>query len=55
MLPGGRGTSHGAVARRLYLSPGIVNARFRHVFARPGVPDRAADTIGSHGQEEEYR
>jgi hypothetical protein len=36
------GLTSGAVARRLFISPGIVNARLRRMFARPGVPGRVA-------------
>ena len=36
------GLTNGAVARRLSISRHIVNTHLRHVFARLGVPDRAA-------------
>jgi DNA-binding CsgD family transcriptional regulator len=36
------GLTNGAVARRLSISPHIVNTHLRHVFAKLGVPDRAA-------------
>ena len=36
------GLTNGAVARRLYISPHTVNTHLRHVFAKLGVPDRAA-------------
>jgi DNA-binding CsgD family transcriptional regulator len=36
------GLMNGAVARRLSISPHIVNTNPRHVFAKLGVPDRAA-------------
>ena len=36
------GLTNGAVARRLSISPHIVNTDLRHVFAKLGVPDRAA-------------
>jgi DNA-binding CsgD family transcriptional regulator len=36
------GLTYGAVARRLSISPHIVNTHLRHVFAKLGVPDRAA-------------
>jgi Bacterial regulatory proteins, luxR family len=36
------GLTNDAVARRLYVSPHTVNTRLRHVFAKPGVPNRVA-------------
>jgi regulatory LuxR family protein len=39
---GGEGLTNGGVARRLYISPHTVNTHLRHVFAKLGVPNRAA-------------
>jgi DNA-binding CsgD family transcriptional regulator len=36
------GLTNGAVARRLSISPHIVNTHLRHLLAKLGVPDRAA-------------
>jgi DNA-binding CsgD family transcriptional regulator len=36
------GLTYGAVARRLSISPHIVNTHLRHVFAKLGVPNRVA-------------
>jgi DNA-binding CsgD family transcriptional regulator len=42
------GLTNGAVARRLSISPHIVNTHLRHVFAKLGVPDRAALAAVAH-------
>ena len=42
------GLTNDAVARRLSISPHTVNTHLRHVFAKPGVPNRVALAAVTH-------